>query len=615
MKRLLRLYCFGRLSDLSQPLVIFAEFGNNRAVERVNITSDRLALISEKVRALRGFIESGYPSHSESSLKMLGEELFNVVFVDTVKRLFDQATGTDQTIIPIELLLEDFEIACWPWEYLYDHGREMFLCQELHPISRGIFTLDPGGIQALKGDRVRIMVLIGVGKDDEATPGEEVKWIDEVFNAHLASGNIEVKVQEALGPIPLEQELSRGSYDILHFFGHAAYDPNRKEGYLRLDHPDGRQFHFYANEFGRLLRGKGIRLVFLNACETGKGATSENPARSSVAAALLGRGIPAVIATQFSMPDASSHYLSAILYNSLVTGKSLTESLQAGRRAMSYAERHQFFDWGIPVLYSSNPELIVFPRPATQSEPSWAGRFANAIASSDTIKQLASGTASGAPSLTVERTLRYKEAAKVKVALVDIDSKVGFLPDLVEAANQAQSYYHFRVVYLPMPSGSFVTNVNETSLPQMYLPRIESYLSNTPHDLGVDFVCCLTQNLIAQTSADGLWSNLFAAPLNTNQNVAAISTFHLREYASRAKTTYAKATLRMCMAMIVASDKRWGLGFHEETVGCMFDFCENRDDIVISLSRMRFDHEVCRSKIKDQAQLDAIDALGRLSNL
>src|SRR5207248_3043530 len=104
MKRLLRLYCFGRLSHLSQPLVVFAEFGNNRAVERVSITRDRLTLIFEKVRALRGFIESGYPSLSESSLRMLGEELFNVVFVDTVKRLFDQATGTDQAVIPIELL-------------------------------------------------------------------------------------------------------------------------------------------------------------------------------------------------------------------------------------------------------------------------------------------------------------------------------------------------------------------------------------------------------------------------------------------------------------------------------------------------------------------------------
>jgi hypothetical protein len=547
---------------------------------------------------------------------MLGEQLFNIVFVDTVKRLFDQATGNDQTVVPIELLLEDFEIASWPWEYLYDHGREMFLCQELHPVSRGIFTLDPGGIPALKQDRVRIMVLVGVGKDGEATPREEVKWINEVFSTHLASGSVEIKVQEALGPIPLEQELSRGSYDILHFFGHAAYDASRKEGYLRLDRPGGGSFRFYANEFGRLLRGTGIRLVFLNACETGKGASSENPARSSVAAALLGRGIPAVIATQFSMPDANSHYLSAILYNSLITGKSLTESLQAGRRAMSYAEPYQFSDWGIPVLYSSNPELIIFPHSTTQPEPDWAGRFANAIAASDMIKQLASVTDSAGPSLTVARTLRYKEAAKVKVALVDIDSKVGFLSDLVEAANQAQSYYHFRVVYLPMPSGSFVTNVDETPLPQMHLPTIESYLRNTPQDLGVDFVCCLTQNLIAQmsTATGKVWKNLFSAPLNTNQNVAAVSTFHLREYASRAKTTYAKATLYICTNRIAASDKRWGLGFHYETVGCLFDFCKNRDDIVIGLSRMRFDHEVCRSKIKDQAQLDAIDALVSLSN-
>ena len=48
---------------------------------------------------------------------------------------------------------------------------------------------------------------------------------------------------------------------------------------------------------------------------------------------------------------------------------------------------------------------------------------------------------------------------------------------------------------------------------------------------------------------------------------------------------------------------------HGETMGCLFDYCEDRHDIVVGLKRMRFDHEPCRKLIRDPTQLAAIDAL------
>lgn len=85
-------------------------------------------------------------------------------------------------------------------------------------------------------------------------------------------------------------------------------------------------------------------------------APTENPARSSIAAALLDRGIPAVVASQFSLPDNSAHFLASTIYNALLTGKPIGDAIRDGRNAVSFADAAKFFDWGIPVLYSTNAQ-------------------------------------------------------------------------------------------------------------------------------------------------------------------------------------------------------------------------------------------------------------------
>jgi hypothetical protein len=57
-------------------------------------------------------------------------------------------------------------------------------------------------------------------------------------------------------------------------------------------------------------------------------------------------------------------------------------------------------------------------------------------------------------------------------------------------------------------------------------------------------------------------------------------------------------------------EQRWeDLGYHDESVGCLFDFCEQHRDLVAGLKRMKFDHPECRNQINDPEQLAAIDAL------
>lgn len=611
-----RLYIFGDL-DSSRPLITFAEFNQSRAVARVLLDKDHIDRLSDQIRNLHLFVETSSPDFEAAALKTLGDQLCSLILQKKVRSLFDIATGQNPKLLPLEVFVEDPTITGWPWEYLYDSNQEKFLSQEFHPISRGIFTIySKPDLSPIK-DKVRILLITGVLPDDsKTTPQDEIKWIEEVFNAQLATDSVEIKVMQAARPEDIDVELQENSYDILHYFGHARFDDVLEEGYLKLDQQSGLPFKFYANDFAVMAANKNIRLVFLNACETGRTSNNEDPARSSIAAALLARGIPAVIATQFSIPDVTAHYLSSMTYNSLVTGLPLVEAMRNGRRAMRYSPKSKITDWGIPVLYTSDPDLIIFPKSDGAAPQKWSDDYNKALQSDKLLKSLEASGTPESPSVTVGRTAlpENKEAAKMRVALIDFDAKVGFLPDLIEQANRAQHYYNFEVNYIPLPSGTirtdFVDKAGKATFPQLYLPVVEDYLAATPEDFNVDKVCCLTRCRIAGVDPKkGPFQDYRASALNSTEDVMAISVYKLKDYARQSSTSYAKAILYVCLGMVVATDKRLPKMIHSETAGCIFDNCKNRDDIVVGLTSMKFDHAKCRGKIKDQEQLAAIDAL------
>src|SRR5262249_15750602 len=174
---------------------------------------------------------------------------------------------------------------------------------------------------------------------------------------------VEMKFLRAIGLKELDEELADNRYDVFHFFGHAGLDAERDEGYLIFDRgPDMKKKKYYAGDLGPSLANKGLRLAFLNACETAVAGAEVDPAGRALAATLLGYGIPAVIATQFLMPDNSAHFLAEQIYRALLRGLTIVESMREGRQSMKYSDDDRHPDWGIPVLYSSCPDLILFPR-------------------------------------------------------------------------------------------------------------------------------------------------------------------------------------------------------------------------------------------------------------
>ncbi len=525
--------------------------------------------------------------------------------------MFNIATGQTRGFLPFEILVEDHRIAGWPWEFLYDRRQNMFVCQEFHPMSRVIFNLRLGRTTFPDKDELGLLVVVGVLMDDrETTAPSQIKAIEEQLKAFVADDAVRLEVMDETRPDEVIRRLEANDYDIFHFYGHAAFDDERKEGYLRFDQRSGEHLNWYANQVGQALAEQGIRLAFLNACGTAQADESETPIRSSVAAALLGRGIPAVIATQFPMPVSTADYFAALTYNALAMGKPVVEALRAGRQGMALGQESKFYDWGIPVLYASDPNLVIFPSRRSRREKAWARKFEKALRAPSTLGALASPT-QGGPTIVVERTVRSQERQKpkVKVALVDLNARVGFLPELVEAANQTQGYYGFEVAYSPVPSGSLRTDKMGNSPQQLFLPWLGDYLSGMARHLDVQRVCCLTSCMIAGEENGELYWNRFAGWLPSSEDVFAITTFGFGEYAERADASFAKATLYLCLAMLVAHGDGGRMGFHDEIVGCLLDRWRSREDFLTGLRHSRFDHPDCRQKIEDQGQLEAIDRL------
>ena len=160
------------------------------------------------------------------------------------------------------------------------------------------------------------------------------------------------------------QEALKTHTDILHFSGHGRFEARsgnelgteQGKGSIFLANSDNQAVEVTADQLASLVENKGVRLLSLAACDTGKrlpyldgeGFTYE----------LLKHKIPCVLAMQFSVEDTIAAIFSATFYQALVAGWTVDEAVSQGRVCM-YESGHEgkfsIRDWGAPVLYSRVP--------------------------------------------------------------------------------------------------------------------------------------------------------------------------------------------------------------------------------------------------------------------
>jgi len=303
-------------------------------------------------------LEGRAPASAQPSgkdLRELGRDLFEALLPGDVRRLYDTARGLQKgrslTVVFTSML--DW-VADKPWELAFDPSRREFLATSDVDIVRNAFTAVPAESPPRGRGRLRILAVVsqprGVEPLDTKTETTDLR---KAFRPLSAAGRAEVEVLAKATPSHLQRRLAKGGVDVLHFVGHGEFDEKDREGSLLLEDDHGRPRPLGSEALRQILCGRGLRLVFLNACETGRGGRVEW--NRGVAPALVAAGMPAVVANQYPVLDSAATAFARELYAQLAAGRAVGDAAREARVAVSRDLGPGTLDWAVPVVFARDP--------------------------------------------------------------------------------------------------------------------------------------------------------------------------------------------------------------------------------------------------------------------
>jgi hypothetical protein len=301
----------------------------------------------------------------------------------------------------------------------------------------------------------------------------------------------------------LHERLRNPDIDILHFIGHGTYQNDaegkdaegkdaegkdaegKEEGYLVFESPDGSMQLINSECLRQVLCQRGIRLIFLNACETGMvGRTQlKFDFNRGVAPKLVAGGIPVLVANQYKVLDVSATEFAKHFYRWLALGSTVGDAAREARVAVNYSIAGESIDWAVPVVYARNPGRMIY------TEEEKAKVTAN--------MKLSSLTARPAPCKGFKGT---------KVGLWDVNHVLPQLDDFAAHLNGLQTDFCFQSVEVSAPLGTWRRKVSDPDGAGGYINGVEvaSKLKDHVVSLGVNRLICITVFALADDERQGL---------------------------------------------------------------------------------------------------------------
>ncbi len=362
-----------RLQTKGEGLAVFARRGSQTAWEPF------------KLEPLLSFEIADLELRGREAVVQSGTALFDALIQGTVRSLYQQARGSigsdpDKGIrIRIHIDARDERLrplVRLPWEIVFDSAANMnqFLAIDgRRAVVRTVDSTEPP-LAPAAGPLERVLVA-------SANPnGSEPLALDrecEKVKEALLRNQVRPTIVRRAARLPLHQWICDSQPQIVHFMGHGDLDPDRGEGVLILENGNGEEDALDASTFASFFAGRAApQLVILTSCLTAVPGRERNfGAFSSIAAALVAAGLPAVIAMQSEIRDGNAILFTERLYRALMR-RSPVESIETAvteaRVAVHLADRITL-DWAAPVLFvrgEESPRIqvpIAKPVPPPQS--------------------------------------------------------------------------------------------------------------------------------------------------------------------------------------------------------------------------------------------------------
>jgi len=252
-----------------------------------------------------------------------------------------------------------------PWELLCDPETEEFLVLDLQrPLVRYLEVERSAALPAFKPPlRVLIALANPLGSAALDLRREQAK-IEEALNH---SGQIEPVFIENATVEKLREAIRSQHFHVFHFLGHGTYDESTGQGSLLLETSGGGCHPVSGEVLALVIKGTSLpHLAVLNACRTSRGSTSEGLSPfGSVAAALVRKGVPAVVAMQFPVSDVAAIAFAGALYSRIAVGEPVDTAVGEGRMAILLTVGST--EWATPSLFLRTPDGRLFDCPYDRS--------------------------------------------------------------------------------------------------------------------------------------------------------------------------------------------------------------------------------------------------------
>lgn len=197
-----------------------------------------------------------------------------------------------------------------------------------------------------------------------------------------------------------------------------------------------------------------------------------------------------------------------------------------------------------------------------------------------------------------------------QVAVWDVDVHSGYINRVLDAINKRQQLFNFVRIEATVPMGLTMSGQRTRDIVQKLGgkfddPAIEQhvladdvYRTARPilKSIQTDLLVCLLAPLImdhvtkAEYGYDGIGMDFFSV---SSRRIVLVSAHGMRNYAAQAGKPFEACLAALIVAQVLA--ECFKLGSHDDTRGCIMDYCDNRDDIVQSLRTM----ELCQESVNE----------------
>jgi small GTP-binding protein len=286
-------------------------------------------------------------------LKSLGGELYQALFPPKIQSHFRATIAGAEAggyNVRLRLVFESPEAAALPWEFLYDEGTNTFLANNTQTVlSRYIdIPLQKRDLKAASRPLKILLVISSPTNLGQLDVAEEERLIREALAKYIEAGQIELEVLREATIRNINQKLREKPYNVFHFIGHGIFENNK--GFIALEDQDGKYKLLDDEGFANFFLGnRNLGLAVLNSCQGA--AVSSSQVFAGIAPNLVRRGIPAVVAMQYSILDTTANLFADEFYRTLALGWPVDAAIQTTRNAISMEVGLDKPDFATPVLY------------------------------------------------------------------------------------------------------------------------------------------------------------------------------------------------------------------------------------------------------------------------